>query len=75
MSLELKTILKEDEVVGYKPLFLPALKQNFMNYSIITSNNGTGGPILLDILNEMNNTNYKEVWQLNRLKGKYFLSF
>lgn len=70
MSLELETILNADDVTGYKPIFSPPLKQNFMNYSIITSNNGTGGPILLDLLNEMNNTNYKNIWQLNSLKGK-----
>ncbi|KAL5239888.1 hypothetical protein ACI65C_007298 [Semiaphis heraclei] len=56
MSRELKSILKPDDVISYQPLILPVLKQNFMNYCIITSNKGTGGPILLDVLSKMNNT-------------------
>jgi len=57
MSKELESILKPDDVISYQPLILPVLKQNFMNYCIITSNNGTGGPILLEVLSKINNTN------------------
>lgn len=56
MSKELESTLKPDDVINYQPLILPVLKQNFMNYCIITSNNGTGGPILLDVLSKINNT-------------------
>ncbi|XP_022181735.1 gamma-glutamyltransferase 7-like isoform X2 [Myzus persicae] len=56
MSEELKSTLKPDDVISYQPLILPVLKQNFMNYCIITSNKGTGGPILLEVLSKMNNT-------------------
>lgn len=57
MSKELESTLKPDDVISYQPLILPVLKQNFMNYCIITSNNGTGGPILLEVLSKINNTN------------------
>lgn len=67
MSQELKSVLKTDEIIGYKPLFLPVLKRNFMNYTIITSNKGTGGPVLMDILNTINNT--QQVSLLDSFKG------
>lgn len=69
MSQELKFILNPDDITGYKPIFLSAISQNFMNYTIITSNKGTGGPILLEVLSEINNT---EISLLNSFKGKLF---
>ncbi|XP_027850177.2 glutathione hydrolase 7-like isoform X1 [Aphis gossypii] len=57
MSEELKLILKPDDVMSYQPLILPVLRQTYMKYCIITSNKGTGGPILLKVLNKINNTN------------------
>lgn len=69
MSEELVTILKPDDVTSYKPLVLPVLKQHFMNYTIITSNEGTGGPILMNVLSKMNNTSDK-IALLNCFKGK-----
>lgn len=76
MSEELKLFLKPDDVINYQPLILPVLKQNFMNYCIITSNKGTGGPILLDVLNKINNTNtdFEEISLLNSFKGTQFES-
>ncbi|VVC40656.1 Gamma-glutamyltranspeptidase,Nucleophile aminohydrolases, N-terminal [Cinara cedri] len=56
MSEELIHVLKPNDVTSYKPLILPVLKQHFMNYTVITSNEGTGGPILMDILKQINNT-------------------
>lgn len=67
MSQELKSILKTDKIKDYKPHFLPVLKINFMNYTIITSNKGTGGPILMDILSMIDNT--QKVSLLNSFKG------
>lgn len=69
--------LKEKDATNYKPLILPALTSNFMNYTIITSNEGTGGPILLDVLNMINNTYNKDISKdllvLNTFKGKTFI--
>jgi len=59
MSQELK-FFKSDDVTGYKPLLLPVLMKSFMNYTILTSHEGTGGPILLEVLNMVNNTHYEE---------------
>lgn len=70
MSQELKSILKTDEVIGYKPISLPVLKKRYMNYTIISSNKGTGGPILMDMLNMIHNI--QEVSLLNSFKGKSF---
>lgn len=71
MSEELKLMLKPDDVMSYKPLILPVLRQKYMNYCIITSNKGTGGPILLKVLNKMNNTNtyFEDLSLLNSFKG------
>lgn len=69
MSEELVSILKPDDVTSYKPLVLPVLRQNFMNYTIITSNEGTGGPILMDVLSKMNTTS-DNLSLLNSFKGK-----
>lgn len=76
MSRELKSILKPDDVISYQPLILPVLKQNFMNYCIITSNKGTGGPILLDVLSKMNNTKkyLEDLSLLNSFKSMQFVS-
>lgn len=69
MSQELKPILKPEDVIGFQPFILPVLKQNFMNYSIIMSNEGTGGPILIDLLSKVNNT-YDDISILNSFKSK-----
>lgn len=71
MSQELKLILKPEDVTGFQPLILPVLKHHFMNYSIITSNEGTGGPILMDVLSKINNTS-EELSLLNSFKSKQF---
>jgi len=74
MSKELKSTLKPNDVLSYQPLFLPVLKQNVMNYCIITSNKGTGGPILLEVLSKINNTNtsLEDLSLLNSFKSKQF---
>jgi hypothetical protein len=73
MSKELELYLKPDDVTGYQPFILPMLKQNIMNYSILTSNKGTGGPILIDILSKINNTNNMDtVSLLNGIKSRQF---
>jgi len=74
MSKELESTLKPEDVISYQPLILPVLKQNFMNYCIITSNNGTGGPILLEVLNKINNTNtnVEDLSLLNSFKSTQF---
>lgn len=73
MSQELETYLKPFDVTSYQPLILPMLKQNIMNYNILTSNEGTGGPILIDILSTINNIdNMDTVSLLNRFKSKQF---
>lgn len=81
MSRELMPILNPDDVTSYKPIFSQALKQNFMNYTILTSNEGTGGPILMEVLSIMNNTYNEEKYNtyynenkllLNSFKGKQF---
>lgn len=69
MSQELMYYLKPEDVTGYQPFISPVLYQNFMNYSIITSNEGTGGPILLEVLSKMNNS-FDEVSMLNSFKSK-----
>lgn len=69
MSEELKLILNPYDITSYKPLLLSALSQNFMNYTIITSNKGTGGPILTEVLSKINNT---EISLLDSFKGKLF---
>lgn len=73
MSQELGLYLKPDDVTGYQPLVLPMLKQNIMNYSILTSNEGTGGPILMNVLSSINNTyNMETISLLNHFKSKHF---
>lgn len=82
MSQELTSVLKYNDVINYKPIFSQALKQNFMNNTILTSNVGTGGPILMKVLSIINNTYNKEKYNntyyydnkllLNSLKGKQF---
>lgn len=76
MSKELESILRPDDVISYQPLILPVLKQNFMNYCIITSNKGTGGPILLDVLSKINNTNtyFEDLSLFNSFKSTQFES-
>lgn len=74
MSKELSD-LKLDDVTSYKPLVLPAVVGNFMNYTIITSNEGTGGPILMEVLSLINNNTFyddvsKDIFLLNTFKGK-----
>lgn len=69
MSQELVSILKPDDIIDYKPILLPALRHNFMNYTIITSNNGTGGPILIKVLTTFNNTYDENISLLNTFKG------
>lgn len=71
MSQELKHILKPEDVIGFQPFILPVLKQNFMNYTIVTSNEGTGGPILMDILSKVNNS-HEEILALDSFKCKQF---
>lgn len=69
--------LKESDVTNYKPFILPALTNNFMNYTIITSNEGTGGPILLDVLSMINSTYNEDISSdllvLNTFKGTIFI--
>lgn len=82
MSQELMSILKPDDVTSYKPIFSQALKQHFMNNTILTSNEGTGGPILMEVLNLMNNTYNEKKYDntyynenkllLNSFKGNQF---
>lgn len=69
MSQELKLVLKPEDVMSFQPFILPVLKQNFMNYSIITSNEGTGGPILMDVLSKINNI-YEDISIVNSFKSK-----
>lgn len=77
MSNELASILKPEDINSYQAFDLPILKHNFTNFTIITSNQGTGGPILLDVLRMINNTNtyQNEVSFLNAFKGKVFNTF
>lgn len=72
MSQELKFILNPEDIIGYKPIFSPALRYNFMNYTIITSSNGTGGPILVKVLSKLNNTYEEYISLLNSFKGTIF---
>lgn len=71
MARELVPFLKLDDVIGYRPLNFPLLKQQFFNYTIITSNQGSGGPILLDVLKIINitNTSQHQLPLLNSFKG------
>lgn len=73
MSQELEFYLKPDDVNGYQPLVLPMLKQNIMNYSVLTSNEGTGGPILINVLSTLDNAhNIETISFLNSFKSKKF---
>lgn len=67
--------LKLNDVTSYKPLFLPAMVKNFRNYTILSSNEGTGGPILIKVLNMINNNTLyddlsRDISLLNTFKGK-----
>lgn len=82
MSQELTSVLKSNDVINYKPILSQTLKQNFMNNTILTSNEGTGGPILMKVLSIINNTYNEEKYNntyyndnkllLNSFKGKQF---
>jgi len=79
MSKELSG-LKLDDITSYKPLVLPAIVSNFMNYTIITSNEGTGGPILMEVLSLINNNTLyddisRDISLLKTFKGWYFRNF
>lgn len=72
LSQELVSILNPDDIIGYKPIYLPALKQNFMNYTVITSNNGTGGSILMKVLSKLNSSYDENISLLNSFKGSRY---
>lgn len=73
ISKELSKDFKSNDKIDYKPLILPALTQHFMNYTIITSSEGTGGPILMKVLSMINNTSdakiSRDISLLNTFNG------
>ncbi|XP_050421121.1 glutathione hydrolase 7-like isoform X1 [Adelges cooleyi] len=56
MTKELSGLLRSEDINNYEVQDLSIIKQDFMNYSIITSNKDTGGPILFEVLSKLNVT-------------------